>query len=146
MVAANTQNCSKQHISERGRYNCERVERFSYLRTLVTGDGNVSDEITNHLIATNSSYFGLKCQLKSQLLSRKTKILIYKTLVRPLLTYAAETWTVTINEEGRLTILERKLLHRIYGPICKRERWQKRYNREIKELYIEPNIVNKIIQ
>jgi hypothetical protein len=41
-----------------------------------------------------------------------------------------------------LSILERKILHRIYGSICEREWWQKRYNRDIKELYSEPNIVN----
>ena len=34
------------------------------LRTLA-GYNNVSEEITNHLIAANSSYFGLKCQFKS---------------------------------------------------------------------------------
>ena len=54
----------------------------------MTGDNNVSEEIENCLIAANGSYFGLKSQCESQLLSRKTKILIYKTLVRPILTYA----------------------------------------------------------
>jgi hypothetical protein len=33
---------------------------------------------------------------------------------------------MTINEEGRLSILERKILHRIYGPICEREHGGKR--------------------
>jgi len=142
MVAANTHNCSKPHAIEIGRYNFGRVGSASCLRSLVTGNSNVSDEITNCLIAANRLYFGLKCHLKSQLLSRKTKILICKTLVRPLLTYAAETWATTVNEEGRLSILERKILHRMYGPICERQRWQKRYNRERKELFSEPNIVN----
>jgi hypothetical protein len=148
MVAANTQSCSKPHAIEIGRYNFERVDSFSYHGSLVTGDSNVLDEITNRLRAANTSYFGQKCQLKSQLLSRKTKILTYKTLVRLLLTYTTETWTVTVNEEGSLSILERKILHRIYGPICERERererarGQKRCDTEIKELYSEPNIVN----
>jgi len=101
MVAANTQNCSKPHAIQIGRYNFKKVNSFSYLGSLVTGDSNVSDEITNRLIVANRSCFGIKCQLKSQLLSRKTKILIYETLMRPLLTYAAETWTVTIDEKGR---------------------------------------------
>jgi hypothetical protein len=74
----------------------------------VNGDNNVSEEITNRLIACNKSYFGLKIQFKSQLLPRKTKILMYKTLVRPILTYAAETWTTIKNDERRLSILERK--------------------------------------
>jgi len=58
----------------------------------VNGDQNVSEEITNHVIAANRLYFGLKSQFKSQLLSRKTKILMYKkTLASPIVTYAAET-------------------------------------------------------
>ena len=41
--------------------------------------------------------------LKSQLLSKKTKILIYKTFVRPLLTYTAETWTTKKKDKRRLS-------------------------------------------
>ena len=37
-----------------------------------------------------------------------------------------------------------KILHRIYGPICKRGQWQKRNSRELEELYNEPNIINII--
>jgi hypothetical protein len=107
-------------------------------------NGDVSEEITNRLMATNRSYFGLKRQLKPQLLSRKTRILIYKTLVRPILTYTTETCTMTKNDERRLSIFKRKILHRIFGPICEVRQWQKRYNRELEELYSEPNLVNII--
>jgi ribosome-associated toxin RatA of RatAB toxin-antitoxin module len=48
------------------------------------------------------SYFGLRSHFKSQILSRKTKILINKTLVRPIFTYVVETWTMTKNDERRL--------------------------------------------
>jgi hypothetical protein len=41
-------------------------------------DYNVSEEITNSRIASNMSYFGLKSNFQSQLLSSKTKI-TYKT-------------------------------------------------------------------
>ena len=63
MVAANTQNCSKTHANEIRRYNFERVDGFTCLGSLVTGDYDVSEEITNCLIATNRSYFGLRSQL-----------------------------------------------------------------------------------
>ena len=116
MVAANTQNCSKSCATEIGRYSYERADSYTYLGSLVTGD--VSEEIINRLIAANRSYFGLKSQFKSQLLSRKTKILLYKTLVRPILTYDTETWTTIKNDEKRQIIFERKILHRIFDPIC----------------------------
>jgi hypothetical protein len=51
---------------------------------------------------------------------------------------------MTKNDDRRLSIFERKILRRIYGPIYKRGQWQKRCNRETEELYNEPNIVNVI--
>jgi len=57
-------------------------------------------------------------QFKSLLLSNKTKILLYKTLARPIL-----TWTMTKNDERRLSIFEKKILHRIYGPRCEGRQW-----------------------
>jgi hypothetical protein len=86
-VVANNLNCSKTGAIEIGR----KADSLTYLGSMVNGDQNVSEEITNRLIAANRSHFGLK----SQLLSLKTKNLIYKTLVRPLLIYAVETWTTT---------------------------------------------------
>jgi hypothetical protein len=134
MVAANTQNCSKSCAIEIGRYSFERVGSYTYLSSMVNDD--VSEEIINCLIAANRSYFGIKSEFKLQLLSRKTKILLYKTFVRPILTYTTETWTTTKNDEKRLIIFKRKILHIIFGPICKgRQRW-KRYNKELKSFTI----------
>jgi hypothetical protein len=48
------------------------------------------------------------------------------------------------NYERRLSIFKRKILCRIYGPICEGGQWQKRYGRELEELYNEPNTVNVI--
>jgi len=55
MVAANTQNCSKPCTTEIGRYNFEGVDNSTYLGSLVNGDNNLSDGITNCLIAVNRS-------------------------------------------------------------------------------------------
>ena len=43
-----------------------------------------------------------------------------------------------------LSIFERKILRRIYGPICVKGQWGKRYNRESADLCNKPNIVNVI--
>jgi len=91
----------------------ERVDSFTYLSSLVTGDNHVSEEITNRLIAANRLHFGLKFLLKSLLLTKKTKIFIYGTHVKALLTHATETWTMTNNDERRLSIFERKILRRM---------------------------------
>jgi len=59
-VEANTQNCSKTHAIEMGRYNSERVESFTYLGSMVNG----YSLRTNHK-PTHRSRIGLKSQLKS---------------------------------------------------------------------------------
>ena len=42
------------------------------------------------------------------------------------------------------TVFERKILRRIYGPICEGGQWRKTYKRELEGLHDEPNIANVI--
>ena len=49
------------------------------------------------------------------------KIILYKTLIRSVLTYASETWILTKDVERRLGLFERRLLRRIAGPIFEKE-------------------------
>jgi hypothetical protein len=60
MVAVNTQKCSRPCTIEIGRYNYERVDSFTYLGSLVTGNNSVSEEITNCLISANRIIFWTK--------------------------------------------------------------------------------------
>jgi hypothetical protein len=66
----------------------------------------------------NITYFAAISLYRNRFLSRATKILLYKTLIRPAVTYGAETWTMTKKEEQALLIFERKIFRRIhvYGP------------------------------
>jgi len=40
---------------------------------------------------------------------------IFKTLIRPVVSYGAEAWTLAMKEEQALLIFERKIFRRIYG-------------------------------
>jgi hypothetical protein len=42
---------------------------------------------------------------------------IYLTLIRPVVTYASETWTFTEKDEMRLSIIERQIQRKTSGPI-----------------------------
>jgi hypothetical protein len=76
--------------------NCvtyEGVTEFIYLGTLISYDSSVQKEIQRRTLAVNRTYFAAISLFKKRLLSRATKIRLYKTLIRPIVTYGAKTWT-----------------------------------------------------
>jgi len=92
----------------------------------------------------NRSYFGLVNMLKPKNVNRKYKVIIYKTLIKPVLMYGVETWVLSKAYELRLGVLERKILRSIYGPICEGAIWRSRYNEELYRLYDETDLVTTI--
>jgi hypothetical protein len=74
------------------------------------------------------------------LLFKNLKIKIYRTIILPVVLYECETWPLTLREERRLMVFEKRVL-RIFGP--KRDEvtgeWRKLHNEELNNLY-SPNI------
>jgi hypothetical protein len=77
----------------------------------------ISNEIKKCVLAANKCPHGLRKHLKSQLISRKTRIMMYKVLVRPVLSYASESWPLSRLDERLLSISERGILRYIFGPV-----------------------------
>jgi hypothetical protein len=48
------------------------------------------------------------------------------------------------NDEKNLSIWERKKKRKIFGPICVAGNWKRRTNEEVKQLYVELDIVPEI--
>jgi hypothetical protein len=45
------------------------------------------------------------------------KIKVYRSVVKPVVTYGSETWTLAVADEELLRRLERKILRKIYGAV-----------------------------
>ena len=69
---------------------------------------------------------------------------LYKALIRPVMSYGAEAWTLTKKEEQALLIFERKIFRRIYDPKYENGEWKSRTNRELEEMSKGENIVKWI--
>jgi hypothetical protein len=54
--------------------------------------------------------------LSSRLLSEKVNIRLYKTIILPVVLHGCETWSLTLREEHRLRVSEKRVLRRIFGP------------------------------
>jgi hypothetical protein len=80
------------------------------------------------------------------LLSKNTKIKIYRTIILPVVLYGCETWSLNLREEHTLRVFESRVLRRIFGP--KRDEvtgeWRRLHNEELNDLYSSPNIVRVV--
>jgi hypothetical protein len=93
----------------------EGVTEFIHLGTLLINNNSVQKGIKIWILAGNRTYFAAVILFRNRFLSTITKIRLYKTLIKPIITYGAETWTMTKKEEQAVLIFERKIFRRIYG-------------------------------
>ena len=73
----------------------EGVAEFIYFGTLISNDNSAEKEIQRRILAGNRTYFSAISLFRNRLLSRATKIILCKTLIRPVVSCGAEAWTVT---------------------------------------------------
>jgi hypothetical protein len=81
-------------------------------------------EIAERIVKGNKAYCANAKLIKSKFLKRNTKLKIYKTIIRPVVTYSSETWTLTAKDENNLCIFERQILRKIFGPVNINNIWR----------------------
>ena len=78
-------------------------------------------------------------------MNRNLKIKIYKSLIRPVVTYGCEAWTLTTRDEKHLRIFERKILRKIFGPVQDKDgSWRIKMNHELNEFIENADILRFI--
>ena len=121
-------------------YTLERVDNFVYLGSLLTPKNDIKSEIDRRISAATRAFYALNSFFKSRLLSRRTKLRLLSTVVLPVLTYGAETWSLTETLQRRLTSFENNLLKTICGPVFDADLgiWRRRYAPEVRILTQQP--------
>ena len=64
--------------------------------------------------------------------------------MRPIVTYASETWVLKETIIKKLLAFERKILRRIFGPMKENQIWRIKTNEELDKPIKDKNIVNHI--
>jgi len=137
--------CSKKQYKMDGidiiQTHLDEVKSFKYLGSIVNRNNSIEEEIKERISLGNKAYYAKQELFKSKLLTKKTKLRMYKTLVRPVVTYASETWVLKENIKTKLMVFERKVLRRIYGPTKASDgTWRNKTNAELNKLIGNENI------
>jgi hypothetical protein len=72
---------------------------FTFLGSFVSCNNDISQEVKKMIFIVNRCFYGPKNQLKSHVLSWRSKIILYKTLIRTVLTYTSETLVLSTRDE-----------------------------------------------
>lgn len=127
-----------------GSYKFEIVKDFVYLGSSINTTNDICLKIRCRITLASRCYYGLSKQLSNRTLSRNTKTKIYETLIMPVFLYGAETWTLTATDDRALSVFERKVLRKIYGPVCDAGIWSIRWNHELYEFFVDVDIASRV--
>ena len=121
----------------------EKVESFKYLGTVMINLNEIETETKSKIVVGNKCYYALGPIIKrrSISISQSFKIRLYKTIIRPAMTYGAETWTLTSKTEKKLMTWERKILRKIYRPTKENGQRRIKTNEELRTKYKSQDIV-----
>ena len=115
-VMSPNQNAGRSHIMKNDNSSFERVEQFKYLRTTLTNQNSIHEEIKSSSKSGNACYHSVQNLLSSRLLPKNMKIKIYRSIILPVALYGCETWSLTLREECRLKVFENRVLRRLFEP------------------------------
>jgi predicted DNA-binding protein YlxM (UPF0122 family) len=109
----------------------EQVKQFKYLGSIINNDNSIEEEIKERISLSKKAYFANQKFLKSKLVTKQSKLKLYKTIIRPVVICASDTWVLNEAIIKKLMIFERKILRRIYGRTKEEDRtWRIKTNEE----------------
>jgi hypothetical protein len=89
-----------------GDHNTGVVDSFVYLGSCITRDNDEYIEIQRRLKLADNAYISLLAVMRCKDIHKKTKVMLYKTLIRTVLTYRSETWTLSKKSENAQVFLK----------------------------------------
>jgi hypothetical protein len=109
----------------------DQVRSFSYLGAIVNGNNILEDEIRERIAKGNKTFYANTTVFKINLVSRKSRLKLHWSVIRPIVVYGCETWVLKESIIQRLSVFERK----IFGPTKEVNGiWRIKTNKELDKL------------
>ena len=117
------------NIKIRGQ-QIEQVTEFKYLGVTIENNGSQGADIEERIEKTLKTYHAMRGSfIRKREISKDTKMTIYRTIYRSILTFGCESWVLNKRLESKLQALEMKYLRGVKGVT----RMDKLRNADIRE-------------
>jgi hypothetical protein len=121
----------------------EQVQSYKYLGSTVNSDNLIEEEIQYRITLGNKAYYANQFFFKSSLFSKKSKLKLYWSIIRPTVTYGCETRKKKKTIKNKLMVFERKVLKRNFVHTKERDgTWRIKTNDELDKLIRHKDIIN----
>jgi len=115
--------CTKKDIRTEilniSNLHIEQVHQYKYLGSIINDSNSVEEVIKECIALDTKAYHANQKFFKSRLVTKYSKLKLQRTVMRPFVTYASETWVLKETIIQKLLVFERKILRRILGPTKK---------------------------
>ena len=95
--------------------NCLKPPLSSTFGTTIDQEGGCAVEVKRRIGVAWDRWRDLSGVMCDKKVPTKLKVLLYKTSIKPTLTYGSETWPVTQRMEEKLNATEMRMLRHIHG-------------------------------
>lgn len=112
------------------------VEDFTYLGTVISRNGKISQEISNRIKNANNVYYQIcNTVVGKREVDKRVKIHIFKAIYLPTILYGSGSWVLLEKLKSRIVALEMKYLRRV---VSRTRRDHIRNSRIREELEVNP--------
>ena len=111
--------------------NLPTVQSFIYLGSTIDRRGGASKDVESRVAKAWSKWRELSTVICDKKVPTKLKILLYQTVIRPMVLYGYETWPMSVKDERRMATTEMRLVRWAMGVSLlehrrNEETWRKR--------------------
>ena len=114
-VMTSTRIYKDMNVVDNNNIVLKQVDGFKYLGVMLSEKGGSGMAMRAQVNAAWLKWKEMSGVIYDKRMPRKLKVKLYKAVIRPVLTYGAEMWTLRTKEENALEATEMRLLRRLKG-------------------------------
>ena len=104
-----------------GEHTLNQVQSFKYIGSTINEQSTQEEEMKNRISKYSQNVGCMYMLLKDRNVLKKAKQIIHQTILRPILIFDSECWTLTKRREQQITTSDMKVIRMIQG-VTRRDR------------------------